>query len=61
MKNNNRVEIVLFSKNSFNDLHQKQLVRWLGITVQPAIDSQLLKAKRLYLKTLKDTPPIYMS
>jgi hypothetical protein len=61
MKNNNRIEIVLFSNYSFKDVHQKQLVRWLGTTVQPAIDSQFLKAKRLHLTTLKDTPPIYMS
>jgi hypothetical protein len=61
MKNNNRVEIVLFSNYSSRNAHQKQLVKWLGTTVQPAIDNQFLKAKKLYLKTLKDTPPIYMS
>jgi hypothetical protein len=61
MKSNNRVEIILFSKYPFKDVHQKQLVSWLGRTAQPAIDRQLSKARKLYLKTLEDTPPIYLS
>jgi hypothetical protein len=61
MKNNNRVEIVLFSNYSCNDVYQKQLIRWLGTTAQPVIDGQFLNAKKLHVKALKDMPPIYMS
>ena len=45
MKNNNRVEIVPFSNYSCNDVYKKELIRWLGTTAQPVIDSQFLNAK----------------
>jgi hypothetical protein len=61
MKNNNQVEVILFSKYTFKDLRQKELVRWLGTTAQPEIGRQHEKAKKLILKTLKGTPAIYMS
>ena len=61
MKNYNQVEVILFSKYSLGDLRQKELVRWLGTTAQSAIVRQHEKAKKLFLKTLKDTPAIYMS
>jgi len=61
MKNSNRIEVLLFSNYSFRDIRQKELVRWLGTTAQSAIGKQLSKTKKLHLKTLKDTPPIYMS
>ena len=61
MKNYNQVEVILFSKYSTTDFRQKELVRWLGTTAQSAIDRQYEKAKKLFLKTLKDTPAIYMS
>jgi hypothetical protein len=61
MKNYNQVEVILFSKYSLLDLHHKQLVRWLGTIAQPAIERQNEKARKLFLRTLKDTPAIYMS
>ena len=61
MKYNNQVEVILFSKYSFNDLRQKELVRWLGTTAQSAIAHQQENAKKLILKALKGTPAIFMS
>jgi len=61
MKNNNQVEVILFSKYSFKDMRQKELVRWLGTAAQSEIGRQLQKTKKVFLKTLKDTPAIYMS
>ena len=61
MKNYNQVEVILFSKYSFKDPNYKELVKWLGTTVQPAIGRQLQTAKKIFLTTLKDTPAIYMS
>lgn len=61
MKNNNQVEVILFSNYSFKEVGQRELVRWLGTTAQSAIDRQNEKAKKLFLKTLKGTPAIYMS
>ena len=61
MKNYNQVEVILFSKYSLNDLRRKELVRWLGTTAQSAIGWQHERAKKIFLRTLKDTPPVYMS
>ena len=61
MKNNNQVEVILFSKYPLRDLRQRELVRWLGIIAQPAIVRQQEKAKKIFLRTLKGTPAIYLS
>lgn len=61
MKNNKKVEVVLFIKYSFADPRQKELVRWLGTTLQSVIVGQQLEARRLFLSRLIDTPPIYLS
>ena len=61
MKNNNKVEVILFSKYSFGSFAQKELVRWLGTTLQPAIAWQQGSTKKLFLETLKETPAIYLS
>ncbi len=61
MKNYNQVEVILFSKYSPSDLRQKELVRWLGTAAQSAILRQHEKAKKIFLRILKDTPAIYMS
>jgi len=61
MKNCNLVEVIIFSKRSLNDVHQKELVRWLGRTAQTEIGLQNQKAKKVFLSILKDTPAIYMS
>ena len=61
MKNNNQVEVILFSKYSFKDMRQKELVRWLGTTAQTIIKKQHEKAKKISLPTLRATPAIYLS
>ena len=61
MKNYNQLQVILFSKYSFGDLRQKELVRWLGTALQPSIGKQQKIAKKLVLRNLMDTPPIYMS
>ena len=61
MKNNNKVQVVLFSKYSLADSRQKELVRWLGTTLQSAIERQQNVARKLFLRTLKDSPTIYLS
>ena len=61
MKNNNQLEVVLFSKYSFGDLRRKELVKWMGTTVQSVIGRQHEMVKKIFLRTLKDTPPIYLS
>ena len=61
MKNYNRAEIILFSKYSRADSRHKEQVTWLGTTAQSAIVCQHEKAKKFFLRTLKDTPAIYLS
>ena len=61
MKNYSQTEVILFSKYSFKDPGQKELVRWLGTTAQSEIGVQNKMAKKLFLKTLKDTPAIFLS
>ncbi|HTE29292.1 MAG TPA: hypothetical protein VK666_02885 [Chryseolinea sp.] len=61
MENNNKVQVILFSKYSFMDFHRKELVRWLGTTLQSSIGKQQKIAKKIVLRNLRDTPPIYMS
>jgi hypothetical protein len=56
MKNYNQVEVIVSSKYSLQDL-----VRWLGTTAQSAIGRHQERAKKIFLKTLKDTVPIYLS
>ena len=45
MKNNNQVEVILFSKYSFKDIRQKELVRWLGTAAQSEIGRPVTAAK----------------
>ena len=61
MKNYNLVEVILFSRYCCRDPRYKELVKWLGTTAQSVIGDQHKRAKKIFLKTLKDTPAIYMS
>ncbi len=61
MKNNNLIEVILFSNYSFRDPGQKELVRWLGTAAQAAINRQQQRSKKIFLKTLKNTTAIYLS
>jgi len=61
MKNYNQIEVILFTKYSFNDPSRRELVKWVGTTAQSAIRQQQKMAKKLFLGLLKDTPAIYLS
>lgn len=61
MKNNNKIEVILFSRYFPSNLHQRELVKWLGTTLQPAIREQLERTQKLFLHTLKHSEPIYLS
>lgn len=61
MKYSNQLEVIFFSKYFLTDLRRKELVSWLGTTAQSVIGRQQEKAKKINLRTLKETPAIYMS
>jgi hypothetical protein len=61
MENNNKVQVLLFSKYSFMDRRQKELIRWLGTTLQSSIGKQQKNTKKFILRNLRETPPIYLS
>ena len=61
MKNYNQVEVILFAKYYLQNSDQKELVKWLGTTVQSAIGHQEDRVKKIFLEALKNTPPIYLS
>ena len=52
---------IIFSKYPVLCLHQKELVRWLETTAQPIIGQQNEKAKKIKLRTLKESPAIFLS
>jgi hypothetical protein len=54
----NLLEIILFSQSNSQ---QNVLVEWLANAVQPVIVKQEVGTKKVFLKTMKDTPAIYMS
>ncbi len=58
---NNNIEVVLLSNHASPDSNQKGLVKWLTTTLQPEIDKQHGWTKKMFLKTLEDTPAIYLS
>ena len=61
MKSDKKVEVILFSKYSFTDSRQKELVRWVGTTLQSAIAQQEEMINKLFLTKLRNTPKIYLS
>jgi hypothetical protein len=61
MKNYNQLEVLLFVKYSFKDHQQKELIKWLGTSLQSSIGKQQELTKKLVLKNLRNTPPIYLS
>ena len=61
MKNNNAIEVVLFSKYSLTDLRQKELVKWLGTTYSQQSSRQHDTTKKLFPVKLKGSPAIYLS
>ena len=61
MKYSDQLEVILFSKYSLKDPHQKELIKWLRTTAQSIIGREHKNVKRIILPALKETPPIYMS
>ena len=46
---------------SFNRAPKEALLQWLRTTAQSAIDRQHNKVKKLIVKNLTDSPPIFLS
>ena len=61
----NSLEIVLFSEHSrrgeIGAFHQKVVVEWLTKKVLPLIVKQEAHAKKMILKSMTDSPAIYLS
>ena len=54
----NLLEVVLFSKRDYKN---KRIIDQLAKNLLPVIMKQEYKTEKLFLKSLKDTPAIYMS
>jgi len=54
----NLLEIILFSEHNSK---KNALVEWLANVIQPLIMAQEVSTKKVFLKTMKDVPAIYMS
>ena len=61
MKYSYQLGEILFSKYPILGLHQKELVRWLETTAPSIIGRQHEKAKKIKLRTLQETPAIFLS
>jgi len=61
MKSDKKAEVILFSKYSFADSRQKELVRWVGTTLQSVISQEERMPNKLFLTKLSNTPTIYLS
>jgi hypothetical protein len=61
MKNDNKPEVILFSKYPLESFAQTELVSWLFNTLPQLMSQQEDAAEKLFLKTLKDMPAIYLS
>jgi len=61
MKNNNNLELILFSKFPLRDPRQKELLKWLTTTMQSVIIKQREWTWNRFFWILEDTEPICMS
>ena len=61
MRHQNNIEVILLSNHSSTDQNQQELVKWLTTTLQSVIDRQHGSVKKMFLRTLKDTPAIFLS
>lgn len=59
MKNKNTIEILLCSKQAKPG--GKELTDWLVTFVQPLIRMQQQLVKKIFLSSLKNSPPIHLS
>ena len=61
MKNTNKVEVLISPNYSPENRAHKELLSWLVNILQPVILHRHIIAKKIFLKTLINTPPIYLS
>ncbi len=61
MKKDNDIEFIVLPEFFLTCPNQAALLNWLSTTMQPVVAKQQLLAQKLSLKTLKDSPAIYMS
>lgn len=61
MKNSNKMEVLLSQKYLFESHTHKELLSWLVNILQPVILQKQIISKKFFLKTLVNTPPIYLS
>jgi hypothetical protein len=61
MKNSNKLEVLLTPKYSSENKAHKELLSWLVNILQPVILQKQVVARKLFLKTLINTPAIYLS
>lgn len=61
MNDHNNTEVILFTRFSFKDWREKELIWWLITTGQDEIAQQDTKAKKFYPGNLRNTPAIYLS
>lgn len=54
----NVIEVLLFSKSDYKN---KRLVDQIAKNLLPVIMRQEYKAEKIFLKSMKDTPAVYMS
>jgi hypothetical protein len=57
----NDLEVIVFSNLLPAHWSQKEHIHWFTTMLQPIIDKQQERTKRVYLKNLTDTPAIYLS
>ena len=61
MRSHNNIEVILFSKHALTISHKQALIEWLTTTVQPVIGKQDERAKKIFFRTLRNSPAIYLS
>jgi hypothetical protein len=61
MKNNNNLEVILFSKLPLTDPRQEDLLEWLTTIMQAIIQKQIERTLNRCLRILEGTAPICMS
>lgn len=61
MKNSNKMEFILSPKFTFEKKGHKELLSWLINVLQPVVLQKQLTSRKLFLKELVNTPPIYLS
>lgn len=61
MTNKNTIRIILFSDHSLGRWRHAAQAEWLTVLIQPVLERQERKAKKIFLSYLKNLPPIHLS